>query len=67
MSENTITTLTISLDETGVRVEGPLHDTLMCYALLEMARDAVKDAKPQPRIQAPDPGDMLALQRRVRS
>lgn len=35
--------LTITLSETGaVNVEGPLAEKLLCYGLLEIARDSIK-------------------------
>gem|GEM_PF-5968735 len=30
----------------GVQVSGPIHDKGLCYAMLELARDAIKDHKP---------------------
>lgn len=58
--------LTISLDTQGIRVEGPVTDKMLCYAMLEMARDAIKDQqRPQePKIQAPSLADIPALTRR---
>lgn len=57
------TTLSITISESGsVSVNGPLNDKMLCYALLECARDAVKDfARPEPKIQPPAPGDIVAL------
>jgi hypothetical protein len=40
--------LTIKLSHgKGVEVSGPVHDKGTCYAMLELARDAIKDYKPQ--------------------
>lgn len=36
------TTLTITIDDKGCRVEGPIEDKFTCYAMLELARDAIK-------------------------
>ena len=39
--------LTISVDANGgVKFEGPLHDKVLCYGLLEIAKDIVRTAKP---------------------
>ena len=58
-------TLAITLDPDGsVRVQGPIDDKMLCYALLENARDAVKDygdARRQPVIQAPTSADILSI------
>ncbi len=42
------------------QVSGPLYDKMLCYAMLEIARDAVKDYKPveQPLIE---PARIVAL------
>jgi hypothetical protein len=36
------------------RIEGPLQDKMLCYALLEVARDAIKDFK-APLVVVPSP------------
>lgn len=47
--------LTITLTATGqIQVSGPIADKGVCYMLLELARDAIRDFKP-PVIQAPTP------------
>lgn len=57
----TSVTLTISITQDGkINVIGPLHDKVLCYGLLEAARDVVRDfkaptsdillVKPQPKI-----------------
>lgn len=62
---NEAAVLTISLDEKGIRVEGPVTDKMLCYAMLEMARDAIKEGtRPEPKIQAPSLADIPALTRR---
>ena len=46
-------TLTITLNADGsVAVSGPLPDRVLCYGMLEAARDAIRDFRPeeQPRI-----------------
>jgi hypothetical protein len=35
--------LVVSLENGQVKVEGPITDKFLCYALLEGARDAIKD------------------------
>ena len=43
----------------GVSVEGPIQDKLICYGLLEAARDAIRDyghqAAAEPGIAVPSP------------
>lgn len=45
--------MTISVDHAGnIRVNGPVHNKMMCYGLLEAAKDAVRDYKPnEPKIE----------------
>lgn len=38
-------TITLNPDKT-VGVSGPLGDKLLCYALLEMAKDAIREWRP---------------------
>lgn len=62
-----VTQLIITLDENGsVDVSGPLQDKMTCYALLEAARDAIKDYTDaqRPKILPPDPADMMKLMSR---
>lgn len=42
-------TLTIEFDSDtkATTVLGPIADKMMCYAMMEMARDSIKDFKPQ--------------------
>jgi hypothetical protein len=43
----------------GVQVNGPLQDKMICYALLEMARDAIKDyVPPMVQVAAAMPANM---------
>lgn len=36
--------LTISVNTNGsVRVEGPVHEKILCYGMLEAAKDAIKE------------------------
>ena len=54
-------TLSVSMADTGqVSVAGPLHDKLLCYGLLEQAKDAVRMFK-EPLVQPASNGDVLAL------
>lgn len=40
------TTIIIKMDEQGrVDVTGPLHNKIVCYGLLEFAKQIIKDAK----------------------
>lgn len=59
--------LTITLEPSGqVRVEGPINDKMLCYAMLENARDAVKefcDAQRASPIVTPTGADILSLRR----
>ena len=45
--------LKITLDQSGLRVEGPIQDKLVCLGLLELAKDAVKEFKASPIITSP--------------
>lgn len=57
--------LHIVLDETGrVQVSGPIHDKMVCYALLGCAHDAIKDhtdALAKSAIVPAKPGDLTRL------
>ena len=57
--------LTITLDEQGnVGLEGPVDQKMLCYGMLETARDLIQDyhiAKEQSAIQRPSPADVLSL------
>ena len=47
--------LVIVLEPGGrVTVAGPIHDRALCYAMLELARDAIRDYKPSAIVA---PGD----------
>ncbi len=37
----------------GVQVQGPIQDKMLCYAMLEAARDAIKDYAGPPLIEVP--------------
>ena len=51
MEEPQNVSLTINLFPDGrINVTGPLHNVGMCYMLLEMARDCVKDNKDKARL-----------------
>lgn len=57
--------LHIVLDESGkVGVSGPINDKMVCYALLDCARDAIKDHNDQAAKSAivpARPGDLSRL------
>jgi hypothetical protein len=54
-------TLSITLAHDGsVRVNGPISDKMVSYALLEMARDAIRDFN-KPKIETASTADVLAL------
>lgn len=47
-----------------LNVTGSIHDKMGCYAIMEMARDLIKDtndAASRAKIIAPDPSDLAAL------
>lgn len=46
----------------GVRIAGPIQDKMLCYGLLEMARDAIRDFKP-PAVEAATPEQARRLVR----
>lgn len=60
--------LTITLDDKGsISVNGPLDQLMLCYGLIEMARDTVRrnaDEKAK-RVQVPSLGDVSAFARRT--
>ena len=60
--------LVIEMDPQGnVSVTGPIANKLLCYGLLESARDAIKDhcdKQGQHKIVAPTNGDVLSITRR---
>lgn len=42
--------LSITLNNDGsINVQGPIHDRIVCYGLLEMAKDAIRDRHSQPQ------------------
>ena len=55
-------TLTIMLDpENGqVKVQGPLQDRILCYGMLEMARETIMRQAPKP-----ETGGLVAVTGRV--
>lgn len=51
--------ITITRKPNGqILVNGPLPDKLLCYGMLEQARDVVKDFKVEPGIIAAGVGDL---------
>lgn len=60
---NGIQRLIIMLDEDGkVKLNGPLQNKLLCYGLLEVARDIIKDHKVVIPVAAIPPGINLKPQ-----
>jgi hypothetical protein len=56
MPNKVIATLTLEfMDDSSVNVTGPLSNKMLCYAMLEMARDVVQKhaAAEQARIEVP--------------
>lgn len=52
--------LTITFNPDGtVQVRGPLNNKVLCYGMLEAARDAVRDFEPQNHLVAA-PASVLA-------
>lgn len=49
--------LVITLTPEGqVQVAGPLNDRVLCYGLLESARDAIREYRPPSPVEVPTPG-----------
>lgn len=59
--EMKITMVTNEQGQSRISVNGPIGDKFLCYAMLEGARDAVKDFKPgeHPSLVVPRPGVRL--------
>lgn len=59
--------LTIEMNEQGqVSVNGPIPNKVLCYGLLETARDVIKDfndKQGQQKIIAPTNGDVFSIAR----
>lgn len=58
------TQLTITLNERGqINVQGPIQNKLMCYGLLELAKDAIAEFHVQQaqKVQPATDADLLAL------
>ena len=47
--------LVVIYDGSQVRVEGPINNKVLCYGLLEAARDAIKDFNDDSQDQAKSP------------
>lgn len=64
----TIAQLIITLDDTGtVSVNGPIDQVLMCYGLLDMAKDSIRnhvEQKAKKMVQAPGLGDVHTFARK---
>lgn len=55
------TTIVIKLKTDGnVDITGPIHDKILCYGLLEVAKSIIKDYKPSPIIK-PTNGDLKII------
>lgn len=53
--------LKITLDESGqVHVTGPLGNLILCYGMMDMAKDAIR-AQAARQIQRPTPADVVAI------
>ena len=54
-------TLTITLDEAGgIGLSGPVSNTILCYGLLELAKDAIREYnKENQTLVKPAPGPLL--------
>jgi len=58
--------LVITLDEKGqLNVTGPIQQTVICFGILERAKDVIRKAadQAQPAIVAPTNGDVLTINR----
>lgn len=57
--------LTIDVDDAGrVSVQGPLENQLVCYGLLEVARDAIQAhvaAQMSAKVKPASPSDIIAI------
>jgi hypothetical protein len=64
----TIAQIVITLDDSGtVAVNGPIDQVLMCYGLLEMAKDSIRkhvEEKARRVVQAPGLGDVYTFARK---
>lgn len=61
--------LILTMDETGsLQVAGPLDQTLLCYGMLEQAKDAIRNhhAQRANKVQPPSPAEMAAALRAVK-
>lgn len=43
--------ITMNVETGNVNVSGPVENKGLCYGMLEMARDAIKDFKPSPIVK----------------
>lgn len=58
-------TLTITLSESGqVSVNGPLDQLMLCYGMLELAKDVIKAHQASKAVAVPSNGDVVAFGRR---
>ena len=56
-------TLVIRVVDGRVQITGPIQDRVLCYGLLELAKDALRSAPQQPAggLQLPTPGQVPGL------
>lgn len=62
-----VATLTITIDDKGqVSVNGPVDQLMLCYGLLEIAKDSLRNhqASLAKRVQAPGIADVAAFGRK---
>lgn len=59
--------IVVSMDEKGnVSVNGPIENKIVCYGMLEVARQAVEKFNPQKKtIQPVTPNEFEAVKRRL--
>jgi len=50
--------LIIKMSPSGIQVAGPIHDKILCYGLLEAARDAIREYKVDPKRIIPIRGNI---------
>ena len=58
-----IVTLTDDGESKNVQVQGPIKDKVLCYGMLEMAKDAIRDYRPPPSLRVAGPEEVDILRR----
>lgn len=67
MVNPTPTKIVIEMDAAGrIRVGGPLDDKILCYGLLEVARQTIQAHQPTPQIAKPSAGEIDHVERNGR-